>query len=235
MSRQIDHGAPKLVLFDLDGTLADTFKDLFWALNRALEEHGHTPARPAAIRMRVNQGARAMTRAALPLHSTQLDGVLQRFLELYEQHLAVRTTLFDGIEEILTTLEQTGIDFGIVTNKPARYSEPLLDQLQLRSRLCCLVSGDTSARAKPHPDPLLYAAHVCKVAAAHCVYIGDAYNDVLAARAARMRVAVATYGYLGADDDPLTWNADALIDHPAQLDDWLTLSVDAQQQSGEHC
>lgn len=235
MSPQIGHAALKLVLFDLDGTLADTFKDLFWALNQALEEHGHAPAHSGAIRMRVSQGARAMTRAALPSHSTQLDAVLRRFLELYEQHLAIRTTLFDGIEEVLTTLEETGIGYGIVTNKLARYSEPLIDQLRLRSRLCCLVSGDTSTRAKPHPDPLLYAAHVCKIPAAHCVYIGDAYNDVLAARAARMRVAVATYGYLGADDDPRTWNADALIDHPTQLSDWLMLSVDARQPSDEHC
>jgi 2-phosphoglycolate phosphatase len=226
------HAAPKLVLFDLDGTLADTFKDLFWALNQALGEFGHGHADARAIRMRVSQGARAMSRAALADDSADLDAVVQRFLALYEQHVATRTTLFEGIEQVLTALEHSGIEYGVVTNKLARFSEPLIDRLQLRSRLRCLVSGDTAAKAKPHPEPLQLAAQLCNVPVAQCVYIGDARNDVIAARAARMRVAVATYGYLGADDDPRYWHADALIAQPSQLGDWLKLSPDARGRAG---
>jgi 2-phosphoglycolate phosphatase len=211
----------KLVLFDLDGTLADTFKDLFWALNQALEEHGYKHADAAAIRDRVSLGARAMACAALPAASNKLDSVQQRFLTLYEQNLATRTTLFEGMDQVLTSLDDADIAYGVVTNKPARFSEPLLDQLRVRSRLCCLVSGDTTARAKPHPDPLMFAARLCAVPATQCVYIGDAHNDVIAAHAACMRAVVATYGYLSADDDPRSWNADALVCEPSQLSAWL--------------
>jgi 2-phosphoglycolate phosphatase len=222
---------PELVLFDLDGTLADTFKDLFWALNEALQEHGHSAAGAAQIRMRVSQGSRAMARAALPIDSADLDAVQQRFLALYEQHVATRTTLFEGIEHVLSALDRAGIGYGVVTNKLSRYSEPLLDKLQLRSRLRCVVSGDTTARPKPHPDPLLFAAQLCQVAADRCVYVGDALGDVHAARAAHMRVIVATYGYLGADDDPRSWNADALISKPSQISAWLLRSAGPSWQN----
>ena len=233
MSTQVDAGALQLVLFDLDGTLADTFKDLFWALNQALEEHGHEHAEAARIRAHVNHGARAMAGAALPGDSADLDTVQQRFLAIYAQHLATRTTLFDGIEQVLMALDEADIGYGVVTNKLARFSEPLLDKLQLRPRLRCLISGDTAAQAKPHPAPLLLAAQRCNVPATQCVYIGDAHNDVIAARAARMRVAVATYGYLGADDKPQHWNADALISKPTQLCDWLLPSRDSQLPSAQ--
>jgi len=225
---QVDHGELKLVLFDLDGTLADTFEDLYWALNQALDEHGYNHADADEIRIRVSQGGLAMSSAALPAQSTDLEPVHRRFLAIYEQHVAERTTLFDGIEDVLTALEQAGIEYGVVTNKLARFSEPLLDKLHLRSRLSCLVSGDTAPRAKPHPDPLRLAAQRCKVPVTQCVYIGDAHDDVIPARAARMRVAVATYGYLGVDDDPRRWYADALISQPSQLADWLLGSSDAR-------
>ena len=221
MSASNAHCTPKLVLFDLDGTLADTFKDLFWALNAALEEHGHVNVDAAAIRGHVSHGARAMARAALPPDSSDLDAVQQRFLEIYELNVATRTTLFEGMEQVLGSLDHADIGYGVVTNKLARYSEPLIDQLQLRSRLNCLVSGDTTARPKPHPHPLQLAAQLCGVAVAECVYIGDARTDVLAARAAHMRVAVATYGYLGTHDDPQSWNVDALIAKPSQISAWL--------------
>ena len=230
MSTPAEDVAIKLVLFDLDGTLADTFKDLFWALNQALEEHGHPRADASKIRACVSYGARAMASAALAAQSADLDAVQNRFLEIYEQHVATRTTLFDGIEQVLTALEHAGIEYGVVTNKRARFSEPLLDKLQLRTRLRCLVSGDTAPRAKPYPDPLQLAAQLCDMPVEHCVYVGDAHNDVLAARAARMRVVVATYGYLAPDDDPQRWDADALIAQPAQLRDWLA----QVQTSHEH-
>lgn len=232
MSATIDHGALQLVLFDLDGTLADTFKDIYWALNQALAEHGHGAADAQATRALVSHGARAMAHAALPHDKAQLVDVEERFLAIYEQHVATRTTLFDGIEHVLATLEQAGIGYGVVTNKRGRFSKPLIEQLDLSSRLRCLVSGDDAARAKPHPDPLLLAAQLCNVPTAHCLYVGDAHNDVIAAQAARMRVAVATYGYLGADDQPHLWNADLLVSHPSQLNDWLVGSLHNLQSTG---
>jgi phosphoglycolate phosphatase-like HAD superfamily hydrolase len=124
---------------------------------------------------------------------------------------------------VLDALDRVGVRYGVVTNKQARFSEPLIDNLRLRSRLCCLVSGDTARRAKPHADPLVLAAKLCGVATTQCVYIGDAHNDVIAARAANMPVAVATYGYIGVDEKPQSWNADALIAQPSDLHDWLQL------------
>ena len=218
---------PKLVLFDLDGTLADTFKDLLEALNLALAEHGYGNAEPSRIRELVSQGAREMSRAALPFGSPDIDSVHQRLLAIYERDVAIRTTLFEGIEQVLDALDRLGIRYGVVTNKQARFSEPLIDNLRLRSRLSCLVSGDTAQRAKPHADPLVLAAKLCSVATTQCVYIGDAHNDVIAARAANMPVAVATYGYIGVDDEPQSWNADALIAHPFDLHGWLQLPAAA--------
>lgn len=218
---------PQLVLFDLDGTLADTFKDLLAALNLALAEHGYKNAEPSRIRALVSQGAREMSRAALPCGSVDIDSVHQRLLAIYERDVAIRTTLFEGIEQVLNALDRGGIRYGVVTNKQARFSESLIDNLQLRARLSCLVSGDTTQRAKPHADPLLLAAKLCGVTAAQCVYIGDAQNDVIAARAANMPVAVATYGYIGVDDEPQSWNADALIAQPSDLHGWLQLPAAA--------
>jgi 2-phosphoglycolate phosphatase len=222
---QADQSSVQLVLFDLDGTLADTFKDLFWALNESLREHGYAHAQSAKIRPLVSQGGRAMARAALPAQfkdsDARLEQVHQRFLELYAQHIATRTTLFAGMPQVLQALGHADIGFGVVTNKLSHFSEPLLAHLQLFEQLRCLVCGDTAARAKPHPDPLQLAARLAKVPIERCVYVGDAHNDVLAAQAAGMRVMVATWGYLGSDDDPDSWNAEALVDDPLQLIDLL--------------
>lgn len=217
-----------MVLFDLDGTLADTFPDLEWALCAALAEHGFTPGDSAAVRARVSSGARAMTEAALSGRDANSGAVREairlRFLDIYRDHLTVRTTLYQGMEEVLDTLDRHAIGAGVVTNKLSAYSEPLVEGLALRSRLRCVVSGDTAARAKPHPDPLLHAAGLAGVAPRDCVYVGDARNDVDAARAAGMPVAVATYGYLSPDDDPARWQADRLMAGPLELLHWLGIA-----------
>ena len=211
----------RLVLFDLDGTLADTLPDLAHALARALAERGLPAPDNAALRARVSHGARAMTEFALTGHAADAGAVLERFLTHYRGALAARTRLFDGIAEVLDALERRGLEAGVVTNKPAAYSEPLLDALALRARLRCVVSGDSAARAKPHPDPLELAAREAGVPGARCVYVGDARDDVRAARAAGMPVAVAAWGYLPADDDPAHWGADRLLAHPRELLAWL--------------
>jgi len=216
--------APGLVLFDLDGTLADTFPDLENALARALEEHGLAPpADRDALRAQVSHGSRAMTRCALAGRAGDAAAVQERFLAHYRGALAAHTRLFAGMAQVLHTLAAHGVGAGVVTNKRAAYTDPLIDALGLRPRLRCVVSGDTAPRAKPHPDPLQLAAARAGVACARCVYVGDAQNDVRAARAAGMPVAVAAWGYLPHDEDPADWGADRLLVHPGELPAWLGL------------
>ncbi len=216
---------PALVLFDLDGTLADTFPDLQWALARAMDEHDLAAPDAAAVRAQVTGGARAMVEAALSGCAADVDAeaVRHRFLELYEAHIAARTRLYPGMPAVLDALEHSGAALGVVTNKVARFTDPLLDALQMRPRLRCVVSGDTAARPKPHPDPLLHAARVAGETPGRCLYVGDAEKDVHAARAAGMPIAVAAWGYLGPGDDPYRWRPDRVLQQPRDLLDWLGL------------
>jgi phosphoglycolate phosphatase len=144
-----------------------------------------------------------------------------RFLEIYRARLSSQTRLFGGMEAVLDELAERRLPAGIVTNKPARLTDPLLEQLGLRARFACVVSGDTVSERKPHAMPMLHAARLASVAPENCIYVGDAERDVQAAHAAGMRALVATYGYLGEEDDWRTWRADGCIDRPADLLGWL--------------
>lgn len=214
---------PTFVLFDLDGTLADTFADLFWALERALDEGGYPPPQRAPVREQVSAGAGAMTRAGFAGANGDAERVCQRFLDLYRDNLAVRTRLFEGTQVVLDALARADVGYGIVTNKRSALTEPLLDMLGLEPAPRCVVSGDTTSRAKPHPDPLLHAAELVATEASRCVYVGDARNDVLAARAAGMPVAAAAWGYIPDGDDPAEWQPDVILRTPPDLLDWLRL------------
>ncbi len=209
----------RAVLFDLDGTLADTAPDLTGALNRLLIELGRPSVPLAAARALTSSGARGMLKAGLgigPEHADYED-LKRRFLDFYAADICASTTLFDGVEVLLETLEMRGMAWGIVTNKPARFTLPLLARLALTARSRCIVSGDTAARSKPFPDPLLHAASLLAIAAADCLYVGDDLRDVQAARAAGMRNLAAAYGYLGENGDPHAWGADAVIAHPLEV------------------
>jgi len=216
---------PEVVLFDLDGTLADTFGDLLAALDDALEAHGLPASDARAVRARVSQGASAMTRAAVTATGDEalLERVCRRFLDNYQDNLAHHTRLFPGMDAVLACIEEGGLAWGVVTNKVARLTHPIIDALGLRHRLSALVSGDSAARPKPHPDPLRMALDMVPATAAVAVYVGDARNDVLAARAAGTAVVAAAYGYLAPGEDPGDWGADAIIHHPCELVDWLEL------------
>ena len=215
--------APELVLFDLDGTLADTFVDLKAALEAAMATRGLAAGNPDAIRARVSEGARAMTRAALGESAGEalLGEVCAEFLGRYQDDVCGRTRLFAGMEEVLSQLEDRGIAIGVVTNKVSRLTDPIIDALGLRHRLSALVSGDSAPRPKPHPDPLLMALDMVPAAAPAAIYIGDAHGDVLAARGAGMQVVAAAYGYLAPGDDPHGWDADGVIAAPVELLGWL--------------
>ena len=207
------------VLFDLDGTLADTAADLGYVLNLQREGRGLSALPLETLRPLVSQGARGMLRAGFGLTPEHAEYAAMRdeFLDLYAQNLDRDTRLFDGIPELLDALDSQGLRWGIVTNKLERFTLPVLRALGLSDRAACVVSGDTCARAKPHPDPLLEAARQLDHHPAACIYLGDDERDVQASRAAGMRAIVAMYGYLGDENPPLQWGADRLIDHPLQL------------------
>lgn len=206
----------KAVLFDLDGTLADTAPDLGHALNLQRERHGLPPLPQEIIRPYASHGTVGLFDIGFGLtpQDERFAPMREEYLALYTANLCLHTTLFPGMAELLDQLEDKGIPWGVVTNKPARFTEPLLELLGLIGRAASVVSGDTCPHPKPHPEPLLYAAREIGLAPQSCLYVGDAERDIEAARAAGMPALIADYGYLGAADHPETWGAQGRIDTP---------------------
>ncbi len=214
--------AARAILFDLDGTLLDTAPDMVGALNdlRAVEGLEALPYGP--LRAAVSHGAARLVRLGFPdADEARAQALQRRYLEIYRTRLARQTRLFAGMDEVLEELARRRLAAGVVTNKPGWLTEPLLEELGIRGRFRCVVSGDTLAERKPHPLPLLHAARLAGVDAAQCLYVGDARRDVEAARAAGMPALVAVYGYLGEDDDWRAWDPDGALEDPGQLIDWL--------------
>lgn len=211
------------VLFDLDGTLLDTAPDLAYALNVLLQEQNRAPLSFDTIRPHVSHGATAMVRLGFEMDPTdpQFEPLRKRFLDIYKANLARETRLFKGMAAVLEDLESRGTAWGVVTNKPAWLTEPLLDALELRRRAACVISGDSLPVKKPHPEPLLVACRNIGADPKRSVYVGDAERDVAAALAAGMHALVALFGYLGAEDRPQEWGAHAQITDPDDLLDWL--------------
>jgi N-acetyl-D-muramate 6-phosphate phosphatase len=212
----------RAVLFDLDGTLLDTALDMVGALDELMRENDLPPIPYEQVRSSVSHGARRVILAGFPhvdaARSAELQG---RYLEIYRAALSVKTRLFEGMEQVLDELDVRGLKTGIVTNKAAWLSEPLLEELGLRQRFACLVSGDTLTERKPHPLPLLHAAALLGVNPVQCVYVGDALGDIQAAQRAGMPVLVAGYGYIGADEDTRVWGADGHLERPLDLLAWI--------------
>lgn len=207
------------VLFDLDGTLADTAPDLGGAANDLLAELGRKPLPLSRYRPESSNGARGMLAVALGLSSEDPDypRLRQRYLALYAARLDRETRLFPGTHELLARLDALSIPWGVVTNKPMQYAGPVTQALGLAARTRCIVGGDSAARPKPAPDPLLLACDILHVEPARCWYVGDDPRDVAAGRAAGMRVAAAGWGYMESDTDPRAWAVDALLKHPNDL------------------
>lgn len=212
----------RAVLFDLDGTVLDTAPDMVNALNALRQEHGRPPLPYAEVRSAVSHGAARVVGVGFPGTEPVAYAALQkRFLEIYRCALSLESRLFPGMEAVLKFIADNGMKSGIVTNKAAWLTEPLLEQLQLRERFVCVVSGDTLAQRKPHPAPLLHAAKLAQVEPGECIYVGDAERDVQAAHAAGMPALVANYGYLREDEDSRTWGGDAYLSEPIDLIAWL--------------
>jgi len=204
------------VLFDLDGTLADTAPDLGHALNLQRERHGLPPLPQEIIRPYASHGTVGLFDIGFGLtpQDARFAPMREEYLALYTANLCLHTTLFPGMAELLAALEARNISWGVVTNKPARFTNPLLELLGLSKRAASIISGDTCSHPKPHPEPLLCAAREIGVAPQSCLYIGDAERDIEAARAAGKSALIADYGYLSAEDRPETWGADGRIDTP---------------------
>ncbi|MEF9996549.1 MAG: HAD family hydrolase [Burkholderiaceae bacterium] len=209
----------QLVLFDLDGTLADTAPDLAAAANRLRTERGLSPLPYETLRPLASHGARGLVGCALGVTPDEesFPALRDEFLGFYEAALCVHTRLFPGMEEVLAQLESSGLRWGIVTNKAARLTDPLVRQLGLAQRAAVVVSGDTTAHAKPHPAPIEHALAHCHVDAAQAIYVGDDVRDIEAGRAARLRTVAVSYGYLGAGTPIEAWGADAIAASPGDL------------------
>jgi phosphoglycolate phosphatase len=209
--------APRAVLFDLDGTLADTAPDLAAAVNWMRTERGLPPTPYAVLRPTASAGARGMIGAAFGLAPGDegYEELRVQWFERYQSAMAVHSTLFDGIPDLLDGIMAAGMAWGIVTNKPARFTDPLVPLIGL-AHASCVISGDTTPHAKPHPAPLLEAARRLDIAPAHCWYVGDDLRDIEAGRAAGMVTVACNWGYCGSID-PATWGADHLLDTPQQL------------------
>ena len=213
------------VLFDLDGTLVDTAPDLAFALNEALVRRGGEPLPFEIIRSSVSLGGAALVKLGFGLDETDpaFTPVRDEFLAIYRDNLATHSRLFPGMELVLERLEQTGASWGIVTNKPAWLTDPLMQALELDARTPCIVSGDTLEHRKPHPAPLLHACELLRCDPRETVYIGDDRRDVAAGTNAGMATLVASYGYINSTEPPENWGADGLIDRPEELLPWIGL------------
>lgn len=209
----------KAVLFDLDGTLADTAPDLGAALNKLRAEESLSPLPPGELRPHTSAGTRGMLRAGFGM--TPGDAAYaefaDRFLSHYMNGLCVGTRVFPELDSVLDMFDDCGLPWGVVTNKPHRFTQPLMDALGLSRRCACIVSGDSTPRPKPAPDSLLLAADILAIAAHDIVYVGDDLRDIQAGQAASMHTIAARWGYLGIDTPIEDWQADWIADTPRDL------------------
>ncbi len=211
------------ILFDLDGTLVNSAPDLAFALNSILQEHDRKPVPFEDIRPMAGHGSRGLLGLGFGVtpEDESYPALQKRFLEIYEANLSRQTTLFDGMEEVLNAIESKNMTWGIITNKPSFLTQPVVDALGLSQRASCIVSGDTTAHSKPHPAPMLYACDKINIPPEQCLYIGDAKRDIDAGQSVNMQTVAVRYGYLSKHDIIEDWQADAIIDYPSEILQWI--------------
>lgn len=211
--------SPVAILFDLDGTLADTAPDLGRALNMQRRRHGLPPLPDETIRPYASHGSRGLLGIGFGLtpDDAAFAAMRDEYLALYDEVFCQRPMLFEGMLEVLHRIEDQGLLWGVVTNKPRRFTLPLMQALGLVQRAASIVSGDDCERPKPHPDTLLLASRLAGAEPSACWYVGDAERDMIAGHAAGMHTVIARYGYLGENDRPEEWGAQATISAPREL------------------
>lgn len=214
MPRNVD-----AVLFDLDGTLADTAPDLASALNALRAADGLPPVDPVTLRPYTSQGVRGMLWAGCGIAKDDLRYPDQhrRYLDHYRRHLCRESALFEGIGAVLQYCAARRIPWGVVTNKTQSFTIPLLAALDVLKAAACVVSGDSSPAPKPSPAPLLLAAALTRTPPARCLYVGDDERDIQAGRRAGMTTVAVRYGYIAPDTSADAWNASYVIDRPESL------------------
>ena len=210
---------PQAILFDLDGTLIDSAPDLGAAADKMRIERGLPSLDDALYRPMAGAGARGMLEVAFGLtpEHPQYEEYREEFLSNYERAMTVRSSIFEGVPELIQALQARGLVWGVVTNKHQRFTIPLTKQLPLFDSAKAVVSGDTTPHAKPHPAPLLEAARLLGLPPEVCWYVGDDERDIVAGQAAHMPTVAAHYGYLGSQADVLRWGADHVIQSPLAL------------------
>ena len=218
----------RAVLFDLDGTLVDTAPDLVGCVQDVMRAKGRRPMAFKTLRSFVSRGVRGLLAAAYGddfIQSAEYPDVKAHCLKLYADRLAERSRLFPGMRRVLDNLARQSIRWGVVTNKPEYLTLPLLEALQLAEQCAVTVAGGTTAKTKPHPEPMLYAADRLALDPESCVMLGDDPRDILAAHAAGMTGLAAAWGYFPPEEDIKTWGADAVLDSPMDLMPWLAARV----------
>ena len=215
----------RAVLFDMDGTLLDTAPDFIAVAQAMRMARGLDRVPDQQVRDVVSGGARAMVLSAFDVDplSDEFEILRLEFLERYQRHCAVESKLYEGMAELLSEIEQADLICGVVTNKPVRFAEPIMQQLGLASRSAVLVCPDHVSKSKPDPEPMLLACSQLDLDPATVLFVGDDLRDIESGRAAGSRTAAVRYGYIHPDDDPDTWGADVVVNHPLELRQFLEL------------
>jgi phosphoglycolate phosphatase len=225
----LDNGLCDAVLFDLDGTLVDTAPDMVAVLNDLLQARDLEPIDYEVGRSHVSNGALGLLSIGFPDVVHEFGNPLHRdYLERYARRVCDASHVFPGLGQLLDELDDARRPWGVVTNKPAHLTDPLLEQLSLGARSACTVSGDTVATRKPDPAPLLYACDMAGITPQTTIYVGDAMRDIEAGTNAGMATIAAAYGYITPDDDPAGWGADRIAENTRELADMLRKALNLQ-------
>ena len=213
----------KAVLFDLDGTLLDTAPDFILSMNLLLSKYDKPLITESEIRSSVTNGSEGLIKKAFKIDSTHENfaAIKKEYLEIYYENIAVKTTIFDGLELVLDACETHKIPWGIVTNKPIKYTEHLLKKLNLHERSSVIICPEHTKNPKPDPEPLALAAQRVGVKPCDCVYIGDHLRDIQSGNAAGMTTIAAEWGYLEVDTDIEDWRANVIISEPENVFDFI--------------
>lgn len=211
------------VLFDLDGTLVDTAPDFVFVLNQLRQQYGLDALPDLSIRQQVSNGAKALIRLSFGDENTNQDfqHQLDTLLNLYEQHLAVKSAVFAGLETALKHLEQRSIPWGIVTNKPSRFTNPLVKGLNLEHRCAVAICPDQVNNSKPHPEPILTACNIIGARPENTLYVGDHLRDIQAGKNASNTTVAAAWGYLNEGEHAEDWQADIIMATPNDFSQWI--------------